>query len=302
MPSRLIAQILLMLALFFGIGQASAQRLQMVYPTPEQAMQAFGDAVKEKNLDALKLILGDDYNDVIPPVTNADWQRFVEAWNMAHGIVLDDAETAHVSVGTKGWTLPIPLARIRTGWMFDMDAAADEIRLRTIGANELATIKVMLAYCDAQQEYAEKDRTGDGVHQYAMKFESSAGKRDGLYWPAQAGEPDSPIGPLFVEAAAVKAQGGEGFHGYRFRILTAQGKDAPGGAMSYVVNGRMVRGYGLIAWPVQYDQTGVMTFIVNQLGQVYEKNLGPDSARIASGIVSYNPDASWTRVRDEDTR
>ena len=302
MPSRIFAALIATVALLAGTGDVAAQRLQTVYDTPDAAMQDFGDAAKAKNLDAFRLILGDDYSDVIPPVSNEDYDRFIQAWNAEHGIIYDDPETAHIAVGKKGWTLPIPLSKIRTGWIFDMDDARDEIRVRTIGANELATIKVMLAYTDAQQEYAQQDRTGDGVPKYAMKFESSPGTKDGLYWPTAAGEPASPIGPLFVEAAANKARGNEGFHGYHFRILTSQGKDAPGGAMSYVVNGKMVRGYGLLAWPVQYDETGVMTFMVNQLGQVFEKNLGPNTASLAAQIGSFNPDSSWTRVKDDETK
>ena len=302
MPSRFFAILTLVVALFTSAGESLAQRLQTVYDTPDAAMQDFGNAVMNKNLDAIRMMLGDDYNDVIPPVSNEDYQKFIDAWKAGHGIVLDDAETAHIFVGTKGWTLPIPLSKIRTGWIFDMDDARDEIRVRTIGANELYTIKAMLAYGDAQQEYAEKDRTGDGIPKYAMKFESAAGTQDGLYWPTAAGEPQSPLGPLFAEASAARDRGVEGFHGYRYRILTAQGKDAPGGAMSYVVNGRMVRGYGLLAWPVKYDETGIMTFMINQLGQIYEKDLGPNTAFLAPQIGSFNPDSSWVRVKDDDTK
>lgn len=302
MPSRFFAILTLAVTLFVNTGESLAQRLQTVFDTPESAMRDFGDAIVNKNLDAVRLILGDDYNQIIPPVSNADYQKFIEAWNAGHGIVLDDPETAHIFVGTKGWTLPIPLSKIRTGWIFDMDDARDEIRVRTIGANELATIKVMLAYTDAQQEYAEKDRTGDGMPKYAMKFESSPGMRDGLYWPTVAGEPQSPIGPLFAEASAARDRGVEGFHGYRFRILTSQGKDAPGGAMSYLVNGRMVRGYGLLAWPVKYDETGVMTFMVNQLGQVFEKDLGPNTESLASQIFSFNPGSGWVKVKDDEAK
>jgi hypothetical protein len=165
------------------------------------------------------------------------------------------------------------------------------MRVRRIGRNELAAIQVALAYTDAQKEYLQNDWNGDGVKEYSTRALSSRGKRDGLYWASLPGEPESPLGAEFAEAKA-----GQPYHGYLYRILTAQGKDAPGGARSYVRNGRMTEGYALIAWPAKYDDTGVMTFIVNQDGVVYEKNLGPGTDAAARAVNAFNPDASWAKV------
>ena len=165
------------------------------------------------------------------------------------------------------------------------------MRIRRIGRNELAAIQVALAYTDAQEEYRARDWDGDGVKEYAKRGLSSPGKHDGLYWASLPGEPESPLGAEFADAKP-----GQPYHGYLYRILTAQGKDAPGGARSYIRNGHMTEGYALVAWPAKYDDTGVMTFIVNQDGVVYQKNLGPNTDAAARAIGAYNPDASWTKV------
>jgi len=183
-------------------------------------------------------------------------------------------------------------------WRFDTKAGADEILNRRIGRNEFNAIQVCGAIVDAEHEYASKDRTGSGYLEYAQKFMSSPGKRDGLYWPLTAGE-ESPIGPLVVSARA-EGYGPRGahekrspYHGYYYRILKKQGKDARGGAYSYVVHGRMIGGFALVAFPAKYGDSGVMTFIVNQNGVVYEKALGPHTATIARAMTTFNPDASW---------
>jgi hypothetical protein len=165
------------------------------------------------------------------------------------------------------------------------------MRTRRIGRNELAAIQTVLAYTDAQEEYFSKDRNGDGVKEFAQKALSTAGKRDGLYWASLSYEEESPLGPEFADAKADQP-----YHGYAYRILTAQGKDAPGGAKRYIKNGRMTEGYALIAWPAKYDDTGVMTFIVDRDGIVYQKDLGPGTSAAARAITAYNPDSTWTRV------
>jgi len=300
MNTRFISTLIFTLGLLITAGNAAAQRMQQVFSTPEVAMHEFGEAVKAKDEKALQLMLGEDYLDIIPAPTKEDYQRFIGAWEKAHYIILDNAEQAHIAVGDKGWTLPIPLVKMRMGWFFDMDAADEEIEQRTIGANELATIKAMLAYGDAQKEYAEKDRMGDGVIQYAQKLQSTPGKKDGLYWPTNADEPRSPIGEYFAQSKSIDGLENRGFHGYRFRILTRQGNAAPGGAKSYIENGRMTGGYALVAWPIEYGTTGVMTFIVNQLGEVYQKNMGTNTAQSVNAITSYNPDKTWSKVSQDD--
>ena len=196
-----------------------------------------------------------------------------------------------VEVGTNGWTLPIPIVKTRAGWQFDTKAAPEEMRTRRIGRNELAAIQVALAYTDAQEEYyaaIPTARASSTSRCARCRRRASATACTGRRCPD---EPESPLGAEFADARP-----GQAYHGYVYRILTAQGKDAPGGAKSYVRNGLMTEGYALIAWPERYGDTGVMTFIVNRDGVVYQKNLGPDTAALARGMTAYNPDASWEKV------
>jgi hypothetical protein len=302
MISRFSSALFLIASLLLGVVNANAQRMQQVFKTPEVAMEQFGNAIKTKDLNAISLMLGENYNEVIPEPTQEDYQRFVAAWDRAHGLIMDGPNLAHISVGTQGWTLPIPLSKIRIGWIFDMDRADQEIDARRIGANELSTIKAMLAYGDAQREYHAADHTGDGVLQYAQKLQSTPGKKDGLYWPTNANEPRSPIGEYFAQSKSIDGLDRRGYHGYQYRILTAQGPAAKGGAKSYVQNRHMTEGFALIAWPVEYGESGVMTFIVNQDGIVYQKNLGPDTNSVVKNIYRFNPDKTWTQVSEEDLK
>jgi hypothetical protein len=227
-------------------------------------------------------------------VDDEDVLRFLQAWSRSHAIVPDGADRARLGVGGDGWTLPIPIVKTAAGWRFDTRQTPQELRIRRIGRNELAAIQVVLAYTDAQAEYRARDWDGDGVKSYAMRALSSPGKRDGLYWAAGPGEPESPLGPAFADA-----QRGKPYHGYFYRILTAQGKDAPGGARSYLQGGRLTEGFAMIAWPAKYADTGVMTFIVNQDGVVHQKNLGAATGAVARRITAYNPDGSWSKVSPE---
>ena len=241
-----------------------------------------------------RAVVGSDYRKYIPAETMdpEDITNFLEAWARAHSIVRAGADKAFLGVGRIGWTLPIPIIKSAAGWRFDTNGAPDEMRIRRIGRNELAAIQVALAYTDAQDEYHARDWNGDGVLEYATRGLSSPGKRDGLYWASLPGEPESPLGAEFADARA-----GQPYHGYLYKILTAQGKDAPGGARSYVKNGHMTEGYALVAWPAQYGDTGVMTFIVSKDGIVYQKNLGADADAAGRAISDYNPDASWSKTR-----
>jgi hypothetical protein len=259
-------------------------------------MAAFGDAVATNDMDAMKRLLGADFRRFIPPVGAEGVYRFLGAWAKSHAIKRDGDAKAHIAVGDDGWTLPIPLAKTPQGWRFDVKAAADEMRLRRIGRNELAVMQVMLAIFDAEREYARVDRNGDGVLEYARKFASSPGRKDGLVWPSAAGEPPSPLGPAFAAARSAGGSTAAGYYGYRYKILTAQGKNAAGGAYDYVVKGRMVGGFAAAAWPVRYGDTGVMTFIVNQDGVVFEKDLGADTAARAAAMTRFDPDATWKKV------
>ncbi len=279
------------IAAFAGlVGTANAQQ---AYKTPEAAADALVDGIARNDDDQVKLVLGPDYRRFIPPGTESgtDKTNFLAAWARGHRIVTAGGDKAMLEVGSNGWTLPVPIVKTAAGWQFDARSAPAEMRARRIGRNELAAIQVALAYTDAQEEYYAKNPDRRPVKHFAMRNISSPGKRDGLYWASLPDEPESPLGAGFAGARP-----GQPFNGYLYRILTAQGKDAPGGAMSYVRNGLMTEGYALIAWPERYGDTGVMTFIVNRDGKVHEKNLGPNTAAVARSITAYNPDSSWTKV------
>jgi hypothetical protein len=277
-------------------GVPAALGQQKTFPSPEAAMNAFGDAIATSDDDAVRAILGADYRDLIPPVGAEYRYRFLAAWAKAHAIKSDGDTKAHIAVGSDSWTLPIPIVKTAQGWRFDTRAGADEIRLRRIGRNELAVMQVMLAIYDAQKEYARQDRNRDGVLQYAAKFTSSPGKQDGLYWPTKTGEASSPLGSVFAAARAAGGGADVGYYGYRYKLLTAQGKNAPGGAFDYVARGRMIGGFAVVAWPVKYGATGVMTFMVSHDGVVYQKDLGPDTDARASAMTRFDPDSTWQKA------
>ena len=265
---------------------------QKAYPSAEAAAEAFTDALRKVDRAALGVVLGANYKQFIKTdgVNRADIEAYLAAWDKQHKIVEADGK-ATLLVGEQGWSLPIPIAKRKMGWQFDVVAGADEMRTRRIGRNELATIQGMLAYYDAQREYSAVDRNGDGVHEYAQKLVSTKGKKDGLYWQSPLGLDESPLGPL----VAVQKPKGPGYYGYHYKILTRQGKDAPGGAYDYIIGKRMRSGFAAIAWPVRYGETGIMTFMVSHAGIVYEKDLGPDSDAIARATTTFNPDPSWKK-------
>jgi hypothetical protein len=272
---------------------AAPAQAQKAFPTPEAAAEALVDGIARHDPDAVKTVLGSDFQRYIP-MDNAsaeDRTNFLEAWARNHKIVGAGSDKAMLEVGTRGWAMPIPIVKTGAGWSFDARAGAEEMRIRRIGRNELAVMQVVLAVVDAQREYAARDWDGDGVKSYAMRAASSPGKRDGLYWASLPDEPESPLGPSFANARP-----GQPYHGYLYRLLTSQGASAPGGAKSYLRNGRMVDGFALIAWPEKYADTGVMTFIVNQDGVLYEKDLGRNTAAAAAAIRSFNPDSTWQKA------
>jgi hypothetical protein len=274
---------------------AAAQ--QKTFTTPEAAMNAFGDAVATSDEDALKALLGANFRTLIPPVDADVTYRFLAAWAKSHSVKPEGDGKAMIAVGDDGWTFPIPIVKTAQGWVFDTRASVAEMRVRRIGRNELAVMKVMLAIYDAQKEYARKDYNGDGVLQYASKFASSPGKKDGLYWPAKAGEEPSPLGPAVDKARGASARGGsQGYFGYHYKLLTSQGKQAPGGAFDYVAHHRLIGGFAVAAWPVKYGDTGVMTFLVSHDGVLYEKDLGPNTAAQARAMTRFDPDSTWQKV------
>jgi len=264
---------------------------QTVFPTPEAAGNAFIEAAATNDDDTIKKILGPDFRRFIPEKVDAN-ARLAFLYDSSKGrkIISDGPDRAHLSVGTEGWTMPIPLVKSGGGWHFDVKAGAEEMRIRRIGRNELAAMQALLAYYDAQKDYATADRNGDGVLEYAQRLRSTPGKHDGLIWP---NDPASPLGPLYGDESKDGV-----YHGYRSHLLKAQGPDARGGARDYVVKGRMTQGFAAVAWPAKYGDTGIMTFIVSHDGNVFQKDLGPGTDAAARAMTRFNPDKSWTQVPD----
>jgi hypothetical protein len=301
--------------LLFGLAAASALVLATAtaayaqknassprnFSSPEAAMDAFGDAVVHNREEALRDIFGKDFRELIPPVDAGVRQTFDREWARSHAVRQTDASRADITVGDAGWTLPIPLVKTDQGWHFDTRAGAEEMRLRRIGRNELSVIQTMLAIYDAQREYAQTNHDGQGVLAYASKLVSSPGKHDGLYWPTKPDEPPSPLGQAFVDAVAKNAASG-GYHGYHYKLLDSQGPQAPGGAYGYLVRGKLFGGFAVIAWPVKYGDTGIKSFMVSHAGQVYERDLGPDSTVKAEAIRSFDPGPGWSKVSVEDSQ
>ncbi len=296
----------LILLAVFAVASATAAEPQRTFPTVEEAARELVAAAKAADTQALVAILGAEAKPILS-TGDADADRrnrelFVRAYEERSNFERSGSENLMLVVGKEAWPFPIPLTQTRSGWRFDPKAGTQEIRQRRIGHNELATVQVMQAYVDAQREYYVRNPQHSALLQYAQKLVSTEGKRDGLFWPDQAGEKPSPLGPLVgglpvrseVTASQEPATSAPYF-GYRYRILTAQGPDARGGAYSYIANGSMIGGFALIAWPVVYGQTGIMTFIVNHDGVVYEKDFGAETAMQAQRIKQFNPDKSWKR-------
>ena len=280
-------------ALALAVTSAQAVSSRKAFETPDAAMAAFGEAVAINDEAALKGMLGADYQQFIPPVGADIRYAFLESWAQARAIRLEGDKRALVTVGKEGWTMPIPLVKSGAGWTFDTIAGAEEMRTRRIGRNELAVMQTLLAIRDAEIEYAATDHDGDGVLQYASKLSSAAGRRDGLYWQTRADEPQSPIGPALASASLGSSAG---YHGYRYKLLTEQGSHAPGGALSYIAKGRLFGGFAVIAWPVSYMDSGVKTFIISHDVQIYERDLGPDSAARAAAIKAFDPGPGWSKI------
>jgi DUF2950 family protein len=277
---------------------------QRTFASADEASAALAEAMRTDDARKVFAVLGPGSGKLIYTGDKVADQRlrerFVAAWEKAHKFDGSNPARLTLLLGENDYPFPFPLVQEGSKWKFDAKAGAEEIVDRRVGRNELAAIQVCLAYVDAQREYALKDRDGDGLLNYAEKLVSSAGTHDGLYWPVKEGEPSSPFGPLMAQASG-KGYGGpndeaKAYHGYRYRILTAQGPDAPGGAYSYMAKGKMIGGFALIAWPARWGASGVMSFICNQDGVVYQKNLGRDSATVANGMTRYNPDTSWAKV------
>jgi hypothetical protein len=272
---------------------------QQTFPTPDAAFEAFVAAVRDPVSNQLVKILGPNFRQIIP-IDQDDVEdlrsKFLAAYATGHKINMVGDGTAVLETGTAGWTMPVPLVKGPDGWKFDVIAGADEIRDRAIGRNELAVVQVLLAIVDAQKEYVQIDPMKTGVAQYARRLLSSPGKKDGLYWEQGPGDPESPLGDLVAHSQIDGTNRQEGYYGYHYRLLYGQGPNAPGGAYDYLVKERMIGGFGVIAWPVRYAETGIVTFMVNQDGVVYEKDLGPNTPAEVGRISRFDPDKSWNKA------
>jgi len=268
---------------------------QAVFAAPEDVANAFTLALENNDTEMLSKLLGTGYHDFLPvdEVDAEDIANFVTAWDKTNTLLPQGGNKMLIAVGEDEWTFPIPIAEGATGWYFDIEEGLERMRIRRIGRNEISAMQVVLAYYDAQMEYARQDHNGNGMLEYAQQFISTSGTRDGLFWEDEAGDTISPLGPLMADLTP-----GGGYFGYYYRILNVQGADAMGGAYSYMMGDKMRAGFALIAWPEEYGESGVMSFIVSHSGIVYEQNLGPDGAEMAEAMSSYNPDENWIPVQE----
>ncbi len=288
------------------LAAACASKKPPGFETPDEAGRQLAQALRTEDLAQAEVILGEGSHDLLysgDEVADRNGRaEFVRLYDEKHRLEQVSETNVVLCVGEIDWPLPIPILRSGDIWVFDTAAGREEILDRRIGRNELNTIQVCLAYCDAQHEYALTDRDGDGVLEYAQRFLSSPSKQDGLYWPVKEGEPLSPIGELAAQAVKEGYRGpkeGEGprpYHGYYYRILKSQGPKAPGGVGNYMVREDMIGGFALVAYPAEYGNSGVMSFIVNYEGTVYQQDLGEDTAKSAEAMKSFDPDPSWKAV------
>ncbi|MGB7746244.1 MAG: DUF2950 domain-containing protein [Verrucomicrobiia bacterium] len=280
---------------------------EQTFATPQKAVKALVTAAENHDTNAIHLIFGPVGHELISPdVVQAteEFKMFVQRLTEKTQLVNNSESNVTLVLGADGWPFPIPLVKEGAQWHFDTAAGRQEILARRIGCDEMGALNVCNAYVVAQREYASQDRMGDGVLAYAQFLRSTPGTHDGLFWPAKPGEELSPLGPLIAQArvegyqrtAKMLNDEQAPYHGYYFKILTRQGKHASSGKYNYIINGRMIAGFALVAWPAEWGDTGVMTFIVNQTGIVSQKNLGPQTAKIAKAMTVYDPDLTWTPV------
>jgi Protein of unknown function (DUF2950) len=282
--------------------KAAAQR---TFATPEEAVKALVEAVRAGKVEDMVAVIGPKSRSWLftgdTVADAADWKKFLAGYDAKNRIAKEGEAKAVLFIGDD-WPFPAPLVAKGGQWSFDAEAGREEVTNRRVGRNELDTIQTLLAMGDAQREYAALDADGNGFHDYAMRFRSSPGRKDGLYWETKEGEPPSPLGPLASKAVSegygAKLKSGKPvpYHGYYFRILTAQGKDAPGGAYDYKVGNKLFGGFAIVAWPASYGNSGVKTFLVNHDGVVWENDLGSGTAKAAEQMKLFNPDKTWAKA------
>ena len=284
-----------------GQHAAAQQATQRTFDSPGKAAAAMFDAAKTGDTNALMQIFGPDSKELLTsgdPVADKDTrEQIVKKYEQMHRLVTEPNKSVTLFIGAENWPFPIPIVEKNKVWFFDTATGKQEVLFRRIGRNETFTIGTLQSLVDAENEYANTTHDQDSTKQYAQKILSDEGKHNGLYWKTGPGEPTSPIGPLIAKATKEGYEQGAKavpFHGYYYRILTSQGKEAPGGAMSYMTDGKLTKGFAFIAYPAEYRNSGVMTFIVSKNGQVYQKDLGSNTAKIASSITDFNPDKTWS--------
>jgi hypothetical protein len=291
-----------LLGLLLLVPALAQQGNEKTFGSPGDAVLALYNAVKSNDQQAISAILGSNSGPILhtgDEVADKNMgTEFIRRYDQMHRVVIEPDQTVTLYVGADNWPMPIPIVKNSSGaWYFDTEAGAKEILYRRIGRNENDAIEVLYTLVGAQREYASATHDGGNSKHYALKFVSTEGKQDGLYWKTSDNEPPSPIGPLIVSAAgegyALKQGQATPFHGYYYRMLTKQGPAAKGGAKDYLVNGQLTRGFAFVAYPAEYRNSGVMTFIVNQDGVVCEKDLGQDTEKLAAGMNEFNPDKAW---------
>jgi hypothetical protein len=308
---RYINSIPVALVLFmFAAARAAeepADTKQKAFPTPNDAFKALVEGLEKNSDEQLLDVLGHSNKDLIvqsDKEASTQMREKVSKLAKEHVKIEDSGDKAIACFGNKCWPFPIPLVKGAEGWKFDTAAGKEEILNRRIGRDELKAIKFMDAYDDAQRAYATVDRTGDKVAKYAQKLISSKGKKDGLYWAVPEGsrEEASPLAGLFEEGQDFLDGDGTDipYNGYYFKVLTKQGSNAPNGKYNYVINGNMIAGFALVGWPADYGTSGIMTFVISQQGIIYQKDLGADTAKLATAMDEYNPDAGWKDLKPED--
>ena len=292
------------LVVLVTIGGANALAEPQAFPSAEAAAQALRTALDADDGEALRTIFGPEYADDLIgsdiAIVREEMRETREAMRAATALLPQADGAVILTIGRQAFPFPVPIVRYGESWRFNSEAGLEEILDRRVGENELAAIEALRAYVQAQIEYASADRDGDQVLEYAQRVISSPGERDGLFWTSAPDEPASPFGPFIAEVSALLAgkERGDPYRGYYYRVLKGQTEHAPGGAYDYVINGNMIAGFGLLAWPEEYGETGVMTFQVSHQGDVLQADLGPETAEIAAAIVAYDPDATWSEVTD----
>jgi hypothetical protein len=292
------------LAVLLTVGAADALAEPQVFPSAGAAAQALRDALETEDGEAFRAIFGPEYADDLIgsdiAILREEMRQTRDAMRAATALLPEADGRMVLTIGRQAYPFPVPIVRDNDGWHFDSAAGLEEILDRRIGENELAAIEALRAYVQAQIDYASADRDGDQVLEYAQRVISAPGERDGLYWASAPGEPVSPFGPFIAEISALLEgkEVGDAYRGYYYRVLTGQTEHAPGGAYDYVINGNMIAGFGLLAWPEEYGETGVMTFQISHQGDVLEADLGPETAELVAAIEAYDPDSIWTEVTD----